>query len=133
MHSGLEFAPAVRYYVSTESSDNPLAVEFAALLHSIGLGENLELALDEMAKRVQHDAFTTFAGAVIHGKIVGAPIAKIMKIQAEEMRRVRFNTAERKAARAVSAMIFPIAVFIMPAVFISIGVPVLIRVYASGL
>lgn len=133
IHAGLDFAPAVRYYVSTESSDNPLAVEFAALLHGIGLGEGLELALDKMVQRVQHDSFTTFAGAVIHGKEVGAPISQVMKIQAEEMRRVRFNTAERKAAKAVSSMIFPIAFFIMPAVFIIIGVPVLIRVYASGL
>ena len=49
------------------------------------------------------------------------------------MRRVRFNTAERKAAKAVSARIFPIAVFIMPAMFLIIGVPVLIRVFGSGL
>ena len=49
------------------------------------------------------------------------------------MRRVRFNIAERKAARAVSAMILPIAVFIMPAMFLIIGTPVLIKVIGSGL
>ena len=54
-------------------------------------------------------------------------------VQGEEMRRARFNRAERKAARAPSIMILPIAVFIMPAIFVVIGTPVLIRIQSSGL
>ncbi|MBR3822581.1 MAG: type II secretion system F family protein, partial [Kiritimatiellae bacterium] len=79
------------------------------------------------------DAFTSFAAAVTHGIEVGASIVETMKIQGEEMRRVRFNIAERKAARAASAMILPIAIFIMPAFFIVIGVPVYLKVCSSGL
>jgi len=56
-----------------------------------------------------------------------------MKVQAEEMRRARFNIAERKAARAPSIMILPIAIFIMPAIFIVIGIPVLLKISSSGL
>ena len=69
----------------------------------------------------------------MHGFEVGSSIVDTLKIQAEEMRRVRFNIAERKAARAVSSMIFPIAIFIMPAMFLIIGTPVLIKVASSGL
>ena len=64
---------------------------------------------------------------------VGASITETMRIQAEEMRRVRFNIAERKAARAASSMILPIAIFIMPAMFLIIGTPVIMRVMRSGL
>ena len=133
MRSGIDFTAAIRYYVSTEKEDNPLALEFGILLRQLELGKTRIEALEDMTKRVQHDAFGAFSSAVIHGMEVGASIVETMKIQAEEMRRVRFNAAERKAAKAVSAMIFPIAVFIMPAMFMIIGVPVLIRVFGSGL
>lgn len=133
MRSGIDFTAAVRYYVSTEKSDNPLALEFGILLRQLELGKSRIEALEDMAKRIRTDGFNTFAAAVIHGMEVGASIVDTMKVQAEEMRRIRFNAAERKAARAVSAMIFPIAVFIMPAMFLIIGAPVLIRVFGSGL
>lgn len=133
MRSGIDFTAAVRYYVATESPDNPLALEFGILLRQLELGKTRIEALEDMNKRVQHDAFGAFTAAVIHGMEVGASIVETMKIQGEEMRRVRFNAAERKAARAVSAMIFPIAVFIMPAMFIIIGTPVLLKVFSSGL
>lgn len=133
MRSGIDFTAAVRYYVATEKPDNPLALEFGILLRQLELGKTRIEALEDMNKRVQHDAFGAFTSAVIHGMEVGASIVETMKIQAEEMRRVRFNAAERKAARAVSAMIFPIAVFIMPAMFIIIGTPVLLKVFSSGL
>ena len=133
MRSGIDFTAAVRYYVATETADNPLALEFGILLRQLELGKTRIEALEDMNKRVQHDAFGAFTSAVIHGMEVGASIVETMKIQAEEMRRDRFNAAERKAARAVSAMIFPIAVFIMPAMFIIIGTPVLLKVFSSGL
>jgi tight adherence protein C len=133
MRSGIDFTAAIRYYVATEKAENPLALEFGILLRQMELGKTRIEALEDMSKRVQHDAFTAFTSAVVHGMEVGASIVETMKIQGEEMRRVRFNAAERKAARAVSAMIFPIAVFIMPAMFIIIGTPVLLKVFSSGL
>jgi tight adherence protein C len=133
MRSGIDFTAAIRYYVATETPENPLALEFGILLRQLELGKTRIEALEDMNKRVQHDAFSAFTAAVIHGMEVGASIVETMKIQGEEMRRVRFNAAERKAARAVSAMIFPIAVFIMPAMFIIIGTPVLLKVFSSGL
>ena len=56
-----------------------------------------------------------------------------MRMQGEDMRRARFNIAERKAQRAPSLMIFPMAVFIVPAVFVVIGYPVWVRFQATGL
>ena len=119
--------------MSTENSESPLALEYGIMLRQLDLGKTRTEALENMTTRIQTDAFKAFAEAVIHGIEVGASITETMRIQAEEMRRVRFNTAERKAARAASAMIFPIAVFIMPAMFLIIGTPVIMRVMRSGL
>ncbi len=132
MRAGVDFVAAVRYYVSTAKASTPLAVEFGIVLRSMELGKTRIEAIEEMGQRVQADAFTAFCEAVTHGMEVGASIVGTMKVQAEEMRRVRFNIAERKAARAASAMIFPIAIFIMPAMFLIIGAPVMLRVASSG-
>jgi len=133
MASGVDFNAAIRYFVSIESKEEPLAIEYGIMLRELELGKTRIEALAEMSQRIQTDAFTSFASAVMHGFEVGSSIVDTLKIQAEEMRRVRFNIAERKAARAVSSMIFPIAIFIMPAMFLIIGTPVLIKVFASGL
>ncbi len=133
MSAGVDFNAAIRYFVSIEKPGEPLALEFGVMLRQLELGKTRIEALDAMAQRIQTDAFTAFAAAVMHGFEVGSSIVETLRIQSEEMRRVRFNIAERKAARAVSSMIFPIALFIMPAMFLIIGTPVLIRVFASGL
>ncbi len=133
MSSGVDFNAAIRYFVSIESKEEPLAVEFGIMLRELELGKTRIEALGEMTQRIQTDAFKAFAAAVMHGFEVGSSIVDTLKIQAEEMRRVRFNIAERKAARATSSMIFPIAIFIMPAMFLIIGTPVLLKVFATGL
>lgn len=133
MRSGIDFTAAVRYYVSTEDQRSPLALEYGIMLRQLDLGKTRTQALEDMAERIQTDAFKAFAEAVIHGMEVGASITETMRVQAEEMRRERFNIAERKAARAASSMILPIAIFIMPAMFLIIGTPVIMRVLRSGL
>lgn len=133
MRSGIDFTAAVRYYVQASDKTQPLVLEYGILLRQLDLGKTRVQALEAMAQRIQSSAFRSFADAVIHGLEIGASIVETMKVQAEEMRRVRFNAAERKAARATSAMIFPIAVFIMPAMFLIIGTPVILRVMRSGL
>jgi tight adherence protein C len=64
---------------------------------------------------------------------MGASISGTLKIQAEEIRRRRFQRAERQAARAPSLMLIPTALFILPAVFIIIAVPIVIRAMESGM
>ena len=126
MRAGLDFIAAVRYYVSM-GGKGALIVEFGLLLRQMELGKSRMEALEEMATHVQTQEFTAFVAAVAHGTEIGASIIETLQIQGEDMRRARFNIAERKAARAPSIMIFPIAVFILPSVFAIVFVPVLLR------
>lgn len=132
MKSGLDFSAAVRYYVANERKDLPLAQEFAVALRDMELGKTRIEALDSMAQKIQLDEFSAFIAAVIHGTEVGASIVSTLKVQGEEMRRVRFNVAERKAARAPSIMILPIALFIMPAFIMVIAAPIFIKMQLTG-
>ncbi|MGN0833634.1 MAG: type II secretion system F family protein [Kiritimatiellia bacterium] len=130
MRAGLDFVAAIRYYVSL-GERGALSVEFGLMLRQMELGKSRVEALSEMATHVQTDEFTAFVGSVAHGTEIGASLIDTLKIQGEDMRRARFNLAERKAARAPSIMIFPIALFILPAVGIVVLVPVLMRFKAA--
>lgn len=130
MRAGLDFLAAVRYYVKV-GGKGALAVEFGLLLRQMELGKSRLEALEEMATHVQTAEFTAFVGAVAHGTEIGASIIDTLQTQGEDMRRARFNLAEQKAARAPSIMIFPIAIFILPAVFAIVLVPVFLRFKAA--
>ena len=130
MRAGLDFLAAVRYYVKV-GGKGALAVEFGLLLRQMELGKSRLEALEEMSTHVQTAEFTAFVGAVAHGTEIGASIIDTLQIQGEDMRRARFNLAEQKAARAPSLMIFPIAIFILPAVFVIVLVPVFLRFKAA--
>lgn len=132
MHAGLDFNAAVRYYVGV-GLKTPVAEEFSVMLREAELGKSRIEALQAMAARVQTQVFTSFVDAVAHGIEVGASLVGTMRMQGEDMRRARFHLAEEKAARAPSLMILPLAVFIMPAVFVIVFVPVILRLkVASG-
>ena len=132
MRSGSSFGDAIRFYV-LQGGGGVLPDEFARLMKQVQLGVSHPAALEEMARRSGSKDFMGFANAVAHSLETGAALVETLEIQGAEMRRVRFNIAERKAARAPSLMILPVALFIMPAVFIMIIVPVYLRVQATGM
>jgi len=132
MRAGSNFGDSVRFYV-TQGGGGALTDEFARLMKQVQLGLSLSAALEEMAQRVDSKEFTGFISSVIHSLETGAALVDTLNLQGSEMRRVRFNIAEQKAARAPSLMILPIAVFIMPSVFIMVFTPVYLRMQASGM
>ena len=130
MRAGLEFSAALRYFVGL-GTGGALEEEFSRVLQDVSLGKPFTDSLQSMADRLHIKSFTAFAGVVSYGAEIGASIAATLKMHGAELRRERFALAERKAARAPSVMIFPLAVFIMPAVFIIIFVPVFMQFNAT--
>lgn len=132
MRSGLEFGAAMRYFTGLKMK-GPLTEEFGTVIQQIELGRTRTQALADMAYRVQIEEFTSFVGVVAYGTEIGASIADTLRVHGEELRKARFHLAERKAARAPSLMILPIAMFIMPAVFIIIITPLVIKMKGTGI
>jgi tight adherence protein C len=127
MQAGQDFGAAVRHLV-TEGPHGPLFQEFAIMLQETELGKSRVEAMRVMSDRIQVDEFRAVVTAVIQSTEMGASVTSALKMQAEELRRSRFHKAERKAARAPSIMMIPVAIFILPAVFIVILTPVALRV-----
>ena len=132
MEAGQDFGAAVRNLVK-DGPHGPLRDEFGVTLRQVELGKSRIEALKAMSDRIQLDEFRSLVTSVVQSSEMGASIAATLKIQAEEIRRARFHRAERQAARAPSLMLIPTALFILPAVFIIIVTPIIIRAKDSGI
>ena len=131
MRGGLDFTAAIRFYVKLQIP-GPLTEEYSAMLREMELGVIRTEAIQNMAERIQIKEFTSFAAAIVMGTELGASLADTMEIQSEEMRKLRFSIAECKAQRAPSLMLIPMALFILPAVFIVILTPVFLKMKEAG-
>ena len=115
----------------TEKYKNALSEEFSQVLNEARLGRPRLEALDEMGRRVGVEELHSFIQALIQSEQLGVGIAKVLRIQSEEMRRKRRQRAEEQAAQASLKMLFPMIIFIFPTLFIVLMGPAVILVLHS--
>ncbi len=101
-----------------EKWDNDLALEFGRVLQEIRLGKLRREALRDMADRLGVRELTSFVAAVIQSEQLGVSMAKVLRIQADQMRVRRRQMAEEEAHKAPIKMIFPIALLIFPSILL---------------
>ncbi|MER3468963.1 MAG: type II secretion system protein, partial [Thermoflexus sp.] len=75
-------------------------------------------ALRDMAARVDLPEMTSFVAAIIQAEQLGTSIAKVLHIQADQMRLRRRQRAEELARQAPIKMLFPLVFLIFPAMFV---------------
>ena len=115
----------------TEKYKNALAEEFTQVLNEVRLGRPRLEALDDMGRRVGVEELHSFIQALIRSEQLGVGIAKVLRIQSEEMRRKRRQRAEEQAAQASLKMLFPMIGCIFPTIFIVLMGPAVLIVLGS--
>jgi len=108
--------------------DNELCREFRRVLQEVQLGKLRREALRAMANRVEVPEVSTFVAAIVQAEELGVSIAKVLRIQAEEMRRRRRQRAEELARQAPIKMLPAIAFLIFPAIFVVLLGPAVLRI-----
>ncbi|MBN1221026.1 MAG: type II secretion system F family protein [Anaerolineae bacterium] len=112
-----------------EKWDNELSKGFAKVVQEMRLGIARRQALRNMDTTMGVADVTTFVAAIIQAETLGVSIAKILRIQSEQMRTRRRQRAEEKANQAPIKMLFPMVFLIFPALFIILlGPAVLIMI-----
>lgn len=114
VEAGLGFDSAMKKV--HEKWEDELALEFGRVLQEINLGKLRREALKDMAERLQVSELTSFVAAVIQSEQLGVSMAKVLRIQSDQMRVRRRQMAEEEAHRAPIKMIFPIALLIFPSI-----------------
>ncbi len=131
VEAGLGFDQAMQKVA--EKWDDDLSRAFARVLHEIRLGKTRREALRDLANRLDLSDLTSFVAAVIQAEQLGVSIAKVLRIQADQMRIRRRQRAEEKAHQAPVKMLFPMVFLIFPAIWIVLLGPALLQVLATNI
>jgi tight adherence protein C len=116
VEAGLGFDAALERV--TNKYRNALSEELAKTLREVSLGRPRSEALDELGRRSGVDDLHNFIQTVIQSEQFGTGIGKIMRIQADELRRKRRQRAQEKAAQATLKMLLPMVGCIFPTLWI---------------
>jgi tight adherence protein C len=122
VEAGLGFDAAIQRLV--EKKNDALAIEFARVLAEMRVGRSRRDALKDMVLRTQVPDLNNFVGAILQAEQLGVSITKVLTVQAEGMRVIRRQRAEEKAAQLQLKLIFPLGIFIFPALCVVIMGPI---------
>lgn len=132
VQAGLSFDAAMAR-VAEKYSTNALGQEFNLVLQEVRLGRPRLEAITALGERSGVDDVRNFTQAVVQSEQMGVGIGKILRLQAEDLRRTRIQAAKEKAGRATLVMLLPMAGCIFPTLFIVLlGPAVLILLALRG-
>ena len=131
VEAGLGFDQAMQNVA--EKWDDELSRAFARVLQEIRLGKTRREALRDLANRLDLSDVTSFVAAVIQAEQLGVSIAKVLRIQSDQMRIRRRQRAEEKAHQAPVKMLFPMVFLIFPAIWIVLLGPALLQALAANI
>jgi tight adherence protein C len=81
-----------------------------------------------MADRIGLPEMTSFVAAVIQSELLGVSMAKVLRIQSDQMRVKRRQHAEEEAHQAPIKMILPLGLLIFPSIFVILLMPAGIQI-----
>lgn len=126
VEAGLGFDMALKK--TTEKLPGPLSDEFNKTLDEISKGKSRAEAFRTLASRTGVDDISSFISAILQSEQLGSNIANMLRVQSTVMRQKRRQRAEEMAMKIPIKMLFPLVFFMLPALFVVILGPAVIRI-----
>jgi tight adherence protein C len=126
VEAGLGFDAALAHV--SRNTDGPLADEFYRTLQEVQLGRSRNEAMRNLADRSNVPELRAFVLAMVQADIFGVSVAKVLRIQAKDMRVKRRQLAEERAMKVPIKVLFPVLFCIFPALFVVILGPAIMRI-----
>jgi tight adherence protein C len=125
VEAGLGFDAALGQVV--RSTEGPLAQEIARMLQEMQVGVSRADALRALAERNDVEELRAFVLAMVQAEQFGVSISKVLRSQAKQLRVKRRQRAEEKAMKVPVKILFPLIFCILPAMFVVLLGPGVIR------
>jgi len=103
-----------------------LSDEFSKMLKEMRMGIDKKLALRNMSERCDVRDLSVLVNALIQADELGVSLGKVLRIEGSQLREKRRQVAREKAMKAPIKILFPLMLFIFPAIFIIILGPAVI-------
>ena len=122
--------------VAKEQSDQGLLIgdELQLMTNEVQAGVARKEAMTRLAERIGVEEMKGLLTFLMQTEELGGSVARSLRVYADTMRDKRTQKAEEAARKAVIKLMFPIVLFILPALFLVIFAPVvinLIKVFSS--
>ena len=129
VEAGLGLDQAMRK-VSEEMKKNCriLAGEFSLCNFQLQMGRARSEVLQDLGVRTGVDDLRSLAAILIQAEKFGSSVAQALRVQSDSMRVRRHQLAEEKAAKTAVKLIFPLVLFIFPAIFVVLVGPAAITI-----
>ncbi|MBI1390663.1 MAG: type II secretion system F family protein [bacterium] len=105
-----------------------LSREFQITCAMIRLGHEREIALRELGDRTGVSDLKSLTCVLIQADRFGSSLAQALRVHSDDMRTRRKQRAEEMAAKTTVKLIFPLVLFIFPAIFVVLGGPAAIKI-----
>lgn len=115
-----------------EKWDNELSLAFGRVLREIQLGKLRREALKDMSDRMDVNDVNSFTAAIIQADQLGVSMAKILRVQSDQMRTKRRQRAQERAQQAPVKMMIPMVLLIFPSLWIVLLGPAILRMIAAA-
>jgi len=129
VEAGLGFDAAVARVA--RQAGGPLGEELHRVLQEMQIGKTRADALRDLGERTNIPELKAFVLAMIQADIFGISIAKVLSVQAREMRIKRRQRAEEQAQKVPVKIVFPLILCIFPSLFIVLLGPAVITIYQN--
>lgn len=105
-----------------------LAAEFYTVVMQVKAGQERSIAFQQLIRRTGVEDIKSLSAMIVQSERFGTSLAQALKVYADALRTRRRLRAEAAVAKAGIKMLFPIVLFILPALFVIALVPAILSV-----